>query len=143
MWKMLPLLLGLAACHAGMDDMGSMQSYVADMRRETNRHIEAARAATTLADIRGEMSRHRDGMATMMADVDMTMGSMTTHCGGSAFNELREMHGELDDEWGQHLAAMDASNELAIAVEEVERHTSAMLAMMDGMDTAMGGMTCR
>ena len=143
MWKTLPLLLGFAACHAGMDDMGSMQSYVADMRRETNHHFEAARAATTLADMRGEMSRHRDGMATMMADVDMTLGSMTTRCGGSGFDELRAMHGELDGEWGRHLAAMDASNELSIAVAEVERHTAAMLATMDDMDAAMGAMTCR
>jgi hypothetical protein len=53
------------------------------------------------------------------------------------------MLGELDVEWGQLLAAMDASNEISIAVAEVERHTSAMLAMMDDMDTAMDAMTCR
>ena len=115
----LPLLAALGACHAAMDDMSSMQSAVVDMRRETVRHLDAARAAPTLIDMRAEMARHRDGMT-----------------------EMRGMHGDLDHEWTQHLQAIESANDVAAAVDEVERHASAMLGMMDGMDVAMTAMSC-
>lgn len=145
MWKTLLslLLFGLVACHSGMDDMNNMRSYIADTRRETNRHLDAARAAPTMDDMRAEMDQHRSGMTPMMADIDMTMDSMTSHCDGLGLGEMRAMHGELDGEMTQHLSTMDASTEIGAATVEVERHAAAMLSMMDGMDGAMGHMTCR
>ena len=142
MWKTSLLLLALSACHAAMDDMNAMRGYVEDTRRETTRHLEAARAAVTLQDMRDEMDRHRDGMTPMMADIDLTMDSMTSHCGGDGVGEMRTMHGELDGEMAQHLSAMEAV-ELSAQLVEVERHAATMMTMMDGMDGAMAGMSCR
>jgi len=143
MWKATLLLLGLSACHAAMDDMNSMRGYVDDTRRETTRHLESARAAITLQDMRDEMDRHRDGMTPMMGDIDMTMDSMRSHCGGDGFGEMRTMHGELDGELTQHLSAMEATTELSAKLVEVERHAATIMTMMDGMDGAMTRMSCR
>lgn len=143
MWKAgLLLVLGFGGCHASMDDMSSMRGYVEDTRRETTRHLDAARAALTTKDMRDEMDRHRDGMTPMMADIDMAMDGMVGHCGGDGVGEMRTMHGELDGEMAQHLAAMNASLEVSAALAEVERHAATMMTMMDGMDGAMSRMSC-
>lgn len=139
----LPLLFGLVACHSGMDDMNNMRSYVADTRRETNRHLDAAQAAPSMDDMRGEMDHHRNGMTPMMADIEMTMDSMAMHCDGLGLGEMQAMHGELDGEMTRHLSAMEATADLGVAVGEVERHAATMFTMMDGMDGAMGHMTCQ
>lgn len=144
MWKAsLALMIGVVACHAAMDDMNSMRGYIADTRSETSRHLEAARAATTMQHMREELDTHRSGMMPMMMDMDVTMGGMSSHCDGSGLGEMRAMHGDLADEMAQHFATMTASTELATALAEVERHASSMLSMMDGMDGAMGNMHCR
>jgi hypothetical protein len=144
MWKTsLLLCAALIGCHSSMDDMNSMRSSIDDTRRETIRHLDTARAATTMQDVRDEMDVHRNGMTPMMADMDVTMDSMTTHCDGLGLGEMRAMHGELEGEMTQHLSMTEASAELATAQGEVERHAATMLAMMDGMDGAMGNMHCR
>ena len=144
MWKTsLLVCAALIGCHSSMDDMNSMRSYIDDTRRETNRHLDAARAATTMEHMRDEMDKHRSGMTPMMADMDVTMDSMTTHCDGLGLGEMRAMHGELDGEMTQHLSTMDASSELAAARAEVERHAASMMSMMDGMDGAIGKMQCQ
>lgn len=144
MWKTsLLLCVALTGCHSSMDDMGSMRSYVDDTRRETNRHVEAARAATTMQHMREEMAVHRMGMMPMMMDMDGTMESMMGHCDGSGLGDMRAMHGQLADEMTHHLAIMDASIELGAARAEVEHHAATMQSMMDGMDGAMGHMSCR
>lgn len=144
MWKAsLVLMIGVVACHAAMDDMNSMRGYIADTRRETTRHLEAARTASTMQHMRDELDTHRSGMTPMMVDMDVTMDGMTSHCDGSGLGEMRAMHGDLEDEMTQHFATMTASTELATALAEVERHASSTLSMMDGMDGAMGNMRCR
>lgn len=139
----LLLLAALIGCHSSMDDMSSMRNYIEDTRRETDRHLGVARAATTMQHMRDEMDMHRSGMTPMMADMGMTIDSMTMHCDGLGLGEMRAMHGELDGEMTEHLSTMDASTELQTAKAEVERHAASMLAMMDGMDGAMGNMQCR
>jgi hypothetical protein len=142
-----PSLLLLAAvlfgCHASMDHMSSMRGYIEDTRHETNRHLGAAQAATTMQDMRDEMDIHRTGMTPMMSDMGMTIDSMMTLCHGRGLGEIRAMHGELDVEMTQHHSTMDASVELTAAQAEVERHAASMLVMMAGMDGAMGNMKCR
>jgi hypothetical protein len=143
MWKLALLLVAFGACHAAMDDMNSMRGYIDDTRRETTRHLDAARAALTMQDMRSEMAQHRDGMTPMMGDIDVTMDSMMSHCDGGGLGDMRAMHGELDGEMAQHLAMMDASLELPAAQAEVERHGATMMTMMDGMNGAMTRMSCQ
>ena len=60
MWKAslaLALMIGVVACHAAMDDMDSMRGYIEDTRRETSRHVEAARGASTMQQMRDELNR--------------------------------------------------------------------------------------
>ena len=143
MWKASCLaLLALSACHASMDEMGDMRGYVDDTRRETIRHLEAARTAITTQDMRAEMERHRNGMTPMMVDIDMSMDAMADHCGGDGAGDMRALYGALDGEMAQHLSAMDASLVMSAALAEVERHAAAMMTMMDDMDGAMTRMTC-
>lgn len=143
MWKLALLLIGLGACHVAMDDMSLMGGYIDDARRETTRHLDAARAAVTMEEMRSEMVGHRDGMTAMMGDVDATMDSMMSHCDGGGLSDMRAMHGELDGEMAKHLAMMDASLELPAAQAEVERHVATTMTMMDGMNGAMTRMSCR
>lgn len=139
----LLMLTVLFGCHSSMDDMDSMRSYIEDTRRETNRHLQAARAATTMQDMRDEIDVHRDGMRPMMSDMGMTIDGMRMHCDGGGLGDMRAMHGEIDGELTQHLAIIDASSELVIAQAEVEQHAASMLVMMDGIDGAMANMQCR
>lgn len=141
-FMLVPLLFGLVACHPGMDDMNNMRGSVGDARRETNRHLDAAQAVSSMDDMRREMDQHRNGMTPMMADIEMTMDSMGTHCDGLGLGEMRAMHGELDGEMTRHLSTMAATADIGVAVSEVERHAASMFTMMDGMDSAMGHMSC-
>jgi hypothetical protein len=143
MWKTSLLLIAVMGCHSAMDDMNSMRAYIDDTRRETTQHLEAARAASTMQHMRDEMTRHRDGMKMMMVDMDVALESMTSHCDELGLGEMRAMHGELDGEMMQHVAAMDTSVDLAAAMDEVERHAVATMSMADGMGTAMGSVHCR
>jgi hypothetical protein len=145
MWKTSLLLCAvLIGCHSSMDDdMNSMRSHIDDTRRETIGHLDVTRTATTMEHMRAEMDRHRNQMAPTMADMDSTMESMTTHCDGLGLGKMRAMHGELESEVTQHFSAIEANAELAAVKAEVERHGEAMLAMMDGMDGAMGNMHCQ
>lgn len=143
MWKTsLALLIGLSSCHAAMDDTSSMRSSIDDTRVETTRHLEAARGATTIQQMRDEMTNHRDGMTPMMSDMDMMIGSMMSHCSGLGLGTMRGMHDALDGEMTRHLSRMDATVALAPAMAEVERHYSGMMSTMDRMDSAMSHMTC-
>ena len=140
----MAMSIGLGACHpAMMNDLEAMRGYIDDTRRETNRHLDAARAARTMEEMRAEMNRHRDGMTPMMIDIDTTMDGMTSHCDGAGLDDMRAMHGELDGEMAQHASAIDAITDPAAAVVETERHASTMMATMDGMDGAMEQMRCR
>jgi hypothetical protein len=144
MWKTsLLLFAAVIGCHSSMDDMSSMRGYIDEARHETSRHLEMARSATTMQHMRDEMDVHRSGMATMIADMDATMASMTGHCDGMGLDEMHVMHGDIEGELTQHLGIMDASTELATSQAEVERHAATMLSMMDGMDGPMGTMHCR
>jgi hypothetical protein len=144
MWKMSLLLCSvLIACHSSMDDMSSMRGYIDDTRRETIRHLDAARAVTTMEHMRAEMDRHRNETMPMMADMDSTMDSMTTHCDGLGLDEMRAMHGDFEGEMTNHQSTIEANTDLAAAQAEVERHGVTMLAMMDGMEGAMESMHCR
>ncbi len=145
MWRItLALAIGLGACHSTMmNDVEAMRGYLDDTRRETNRHLDAARSARTMQDLRGEMDRHRDGMTPMMFDIDATMDGMTSHCDGTGLDDMRAMHGELDGEMAQHASVIDAILDLDGAVAEVERHASTMMMTMEGMDGAMERMRCR
>ena len=145
MWRItLAMTIGLGACHSSMmNDVEAMRGYLDDARRETNRHLDAARSAGTMQDLRGEMDRHRDGMAPMMVDIDATMDGMMSHCDGTGLDDMRAMHGELDGEMAQHASAIDAILDLDGAVAEVDRHASTMMMTMEGMDGAMERMRCR
>lgn len=141
MWRTaLALLLALAACHAGMDDTSSMRGYIEDARLETARHQEATRDASTMQNMRDEMDRYRGGMAPMMAGMTSAMDGMASHCDG--IGEMREMHDGMEAEMAGHLAAVEASDDLAAAMAEVERHAAAMTSVMDSMDGAMRHMWC-
>ena len=129
-------------CHSSMDDMSSMRSHTEDMTTETARHLIAARGATTMQQMRDEVDVHRSGMASMMAEMAMTMDSMTKHCDRAGAGEMDAMHGEADGEMSQHFSSLDASSDLAAAQAEVERHAASMFAMMDRMDGAMSNMQC-
>jgi len=145
MWRInLAITIGLVACHpAMMSDLESIRDYIDDTRRETNRHLDAARAARTMQDMQREMIQHRDGMAPVMFDIDVGMDGMTSHCDGAGLADMQAMHNELDGEMAQHASLMDAIIELPGAVVETERHVSMMIATMDGMDGAMERMHCR
>ena len=143
MWKLILATTFTASCHgAMMNDLDAMRGYVEDTRLETTRHLQAARAATTMTDIRVEMASHADGMGSMVADIDVTMADMTSHCGGAGMDDMRGMHADLDLEIGQHGATMNAVGDLPAAMTEIERHAAAMMTMMDGMSTAMTRMSC-
>ena len=142
MWKLtclIPLLV--SSCHVAMTDGNAMRGYVEDTRRETARHVATSRAASTIAELAGEMGEHRARMQITMFDVDLTFDAMTTHCDG-VLDEMRTMHGELDGELAQHVVAMDAIAELAGAQLEIERHATAMMRALDGMDGALDRMRC-
>ncbi len=139
----LLMLTVMFGCHSSMDDMDSMRSYIEDTRRETNRHLRAARGATTMQHMRDEIDVHRNDMQPMMSDMVMTIDSMRMHCDGGGLGDMRAMHGEIDGELTQHLEIMDASSELVMAKAEVEQHAASMLVLMDGMDGAMANMQCR
>lgn len=140
----LAIAIGLGACHSAMmNDTEAMRGYIEDTRRETNRHLDAARAARTMEDMRAEMNRHRDGMTPMMSDIDMAMEGMARHCGGDGLDDMRAMHGDLDGEMAQHASAIDAITNPAAGVVETERHATTMMATMEGMDGAMEQMRCR
>lgn len=142
MWKTsLALLIGIGACHPAMDDMSSMRSLIEDTRSETSRHLAAARGTSSMPDLLAEHDRHRDRLTPMMVDIDIAMENMTSHCDG--LGEMRAMHGELDGEMAQHMATMQASAELPVAVAEVERHAATMMSMMDAMHGTMRNMNCR
>lgn len=143
MLRITALLLALGACHSSMGDMSSMRGYVEDTRRETTRHVDAARVAVSMDAMRAELEHHRTAMLPMMADMDEAMEGMASHCDGLGLGEMRAMHDELDAEVMQHLATMTVASDLAPAMAEVERHASAVMSMMEGMNGAMGHMTCR
>lgn len=145
MWRIiLAAAIGLGACHpAMMTDIEAMRGYIDDTRRETNRHLDAARAAGTLDEMRAEMARHREDMVPMMFDLDATMDGMTSHCDGAGLDDMRAMHGELDGEMAQHRSAVNTIDDLDAAVVETERHAGSMMAAMEGMDGAMEQMRCR
>ena len=138
------MMLGLAACQSTMmNDEESMRGLLEDARLETTRHLAATRAVTTMLDLRDEMTRHRDGMAPMMSDIDTTMEGMRSHCDGAGLGDMHATHGEVDSEMLDHAAAMTAIDTLPAATTEVERHAAAMFTMMDDMGGAMGRMECR
>ena len=145
MWRInLAMAIGLGACHpAMMNDLEAMRGYIDDTRRETSRHLDAARAALTMEDMRAEMTRHRDDMTPMMFDIDTTMDGMISHCDDAGLDDMRAMHGELDGEMTQHASTVDAIDDLEAAVVETERHASTMMTTMEGMDGAMERMHCR
>ena len=85
--SMFAMMLGLAACQSTMmNDEEAMRGQLEDARLETTRHLAAARTATTMTDVRDEMTLHRDGMAPMMSDIDATMEGMRSHCDGSGLS---------------------------------------------------------
>src|SRR5512134_11274 len=108
MWKTsLVLCIALFGCHSAMgDDMSSMRGYIDDARRETTRHLEASRAATTMQQMHGEMENHRIGMTHVMNDMDSMMDGMTMHCDGLGLDDMRGMHSELQSDMAQHFATM-------------------------------------
>lgn len=144
MWNTsFAMVIGLASCHpAMMNDEEGMRAYLNDARRETVRHAEATRAATTISDVRAEVSRHRDGMTPMMLDIDSAAEGMVSHCDGTGVADMSAMHGELDDELARHLGAMATIEDLAAVTAEVDRHEGTALSIVDDMGGAMGRMRC-
>ncbi|MBZ0231442.1 MAG: hypothetical protein K8M05_03765 [Deltaproteobacteria bacterium] len=139
---MLAIALGIGGCDGTMmSDPDRMRSMIDDARLENEAHRDAAAGATTLADMRGEMTRHDAMMDDLMDDMGMAMDGMS-HCTGAGMQDLRGMHDDVDGEMTGHRTAMDAATELAAAATEVDRHVGAMHAMLDGMDAATARMGC-
>lgn len=139
---MLAIALGIGGCGGTMmSDPDRMRSMIDDARLENEAHRDAAAGATTLAEMRGEMTRHDAVMDDMMGEMGMEMDGMS-HCTGGGMQTLRGMHEDMGGEMDQHRASMDQAADLTAAATEVDRHIGAMHEMLDAMDTATGAMGC-
>lgn len=139
---MLAMALGIGGCDGTMmSDADQMRSMIDDARRENEAHRGTAAGATTLAEMRGEMTRHDSVMDEMMGEMGMEMDGMS-HCTGGGMQTLRGMHERMGGEMDQHGAAMEQAADLTAAASEVDRHVGAMRDMLDAMDTATGTMGC-
>ncbi len=138
----LATALGIGGCDATMmSDPDRMRSMIDDARLENEAHRDAAASATTLTDMRGEMTRHDALMDHLMDDMGMQMDGMS-HCTGAGMQDLRGMHEDAEGEMTGHRTAMAATTELAAAATEVDRHVDAMHMMLAGMGAATARMGC-
>ena len=138
----LAITLGIGGCGGTMmSDPDRMRSMIDDARLENDAHRDAAASVSSLADMRGEMTRHDAVMDDMMGEMGMEMDGMS-HCSGGGMQALRGMHEDMGDEMGLHRAAMDQVGDLTAAATEVDRHVGAMHDMLDAMDSATAHMGC-
>jgi len=139
---MLAIALGIGGCDGTMmSDPDRMRSMIDDARLENDAHRGAASAATSLAAMRDETTRHDGVMDDMMGEMGSAMDGMS-HCTGGGMQDLRGMHDDMMGEMDAHGTAMGQTAGLDSAVAEVGRHADAMHAMLDSMDAASGNMGC-
>lgn len=133
----------LAGCGSSMmDDAGAMQDHLATMRAENQAHVDAGRAATTMAAMMAEMDRHAAQMADMMGMMDRDMDGMKSHCHGSGMTSMMGMRDQMMDEMDHHAGTMGGTADLDAAHAEIERHGAAMYAMLDQMHGDVSTMRC-
>ncbi len=134
--------LGAVGCNGSMmSDPERMRSMIDDARQENETHLIATDTASTLVQVRGEMTRHEGAMDGMTDMMDREMDGMS-HCSGAGMQDLRGMHDSMLGEMDQHAVVMGQAANMDAAAAEAVRHTGAMDAKLDGMAEATGRMGC-
>lgn len=140
MFLLVAMVLG--GCMSGSSDdihdgTADMQSALASMRDENERHKGATEAARSLDEYRAETQQHRDKMSSHMGH--MRGGMMNMNCqpgqdGRSMNDAMTSMQADMD----AHLKEMDATASLDAGRSHCGGHYSRLKTDLDGMSAMMG-----
>lgn len=133
------LAAATGACSGTMSGTDAIHSSVSEGIAEDQAYLGAARATTTMPDMRVVVDHHATRMDAILGDMTGDMGPMH-QCSG--MQTMMGLRGDMSVEMDSHVAAMHEMTNVSDARTEVEDHVARMHAMMDDMDRMLDGLHC-
>lgn len=140
----LLLLSGLliGACGDSVHATEEIQDAIEASRQENDRHLAAALAATSTAEIVLDLAEHETAMGGTAEEMGHSMSEMS-HCRGGAMASMMALTGDMDDEMVEHRTDVEAAADLEAAMAESTAHATSLDDMLDAMDEMFDMSGCR
>jgi hypothetical protein len=118
-----------------------LRSAISELRSESERHLSACVAASSLVGVAEELAVHEQGMGEHLHHLVFDMNPMSA-CSGPTLSEAVGCMAAMRDAMAEHRAVLAAATDLAAAQRECRAHAAAVAAELGALTRAVDQLSC-